>query len=141
MPAERLSMRKVREVLRLKYACGASDRVISRSVGIGRTAIGVSGLEAIRHYAGAVDPAGHVELASFELEDGVPRWRWAIGHVLVAERHRGRGILTSKIDARAKGHLWRVGSRCVRQACQTAPPVRERHDEPAGTERPLIERE
>jgi DNA-binding transcriptional regulator LsrR (DeoR family) len=31
--------RKIREVLRLKYACGASDRVISRSVGIGRTAI------------------------------------------------------------------------------------------------------
>jgi hypothetical protein len=40
MPAERLSMRKVREVLRLKYACGASDRVIARSVGIGRTAAG-----------------------------------------------------------------------------------------------------
>jgi hypothetical protein len=40
MPAERLSMRKVREVLRLKYACGASDRVIARSVGIGRTAVG-----------------------------------------------------------------------------------------------------
>ena len=39
MPAERLPMRKIREVLRLKYACGASDRVISRSVGIGRTAI------------------------------------------------------------------------------------------------------
>jgi transposase len=33
-------MPKVREVLRLKYACGASDRVIARSVGIGRTAIG-----------------------------------------------------------------------------------------------------
>jgi transposase len=33
-------MRKVREVLRLKYACGASDRVIARSVGIGRTAVG-----------------------------------------------------------------------------------------------------
>jgi hypothetical protein len=32
MPAERLPMRKIREVLRLKYACGASDRVISRSV-------------------------------------------------------------------------------------------------------------
>ena len=40
MPAERLPMRKVREVLRLKYACGASERVIARSVGIGRTAIG-----------------------------------------------------------------------------------------------------
>jgi transposase len=39
MPAERLSMRKIREVLRLKYACGASDRVICRSLGIGRTAI------------------------------------------------------------------------------------------------------
>jgi hypothetical protein len=31
MPAERLSMRKVREVLRLKYACGTSERVIARS--------------------------------------------------------------------------------------------------------------
>jgi transposase len=33
-------MRKVREVLRLKYACRASDRVIARSMGIGRTAVG-----------------------------------------------------------------------------------------------------
>src|SRR5438270_12036524 len=40
MPEERLSMRRVREVLRLKYACGASVRVIARSVGIGRTAVG-----------------------------------------------------------------------------------------------------
>jgi hypothetical protein len=32
-------MRKVREVLRLKYACGVSARVISRSLGIGRTAV------------------------------------------------------------------------------------------------------
>jgi DNA-binding transcriptional regulator LsrR (DeoR family) len=40
MPAERLSMRKVREVLRLKYACGVSARVISRSLGIGRTVVG-----------------------------------------------------------------------------------------------------
>ncbi|MBV9826590.1 MAG: transposase [Alphaproteobacteria bacterium] len=30
-------MRKVREVSRLKYACGASVRTIARSVGIGRT--------------------------------------------------------------------------------------------------------
>jgi hypothetical protein len=37
MPAERLSMRKVREVLRLKYACDVSERVIARSVGIRRT--------------------------------------------------------------------------------------------------------
>jgi hypothetical protein len=39
MPAERLSMRKVREVLRLKYGCGASARVIAQSIGIGRTAV------------------------------------------------------------------------------------------------------
>src|SRR5947209_20521768 len=39
MPAERLSMRKVREVLRLRYGCGASERVIARSVGIGRTTV------------------------------------------------------------------------------------------------------
>jgi transposase len=40
MPAERLSMRKVREVLRLRYACGVSARVIARSLGIGRTVAG-----------------------------------------------------------------------------------------------------
>jgi hypothetical protein len=40
MPAERLAIRQVREVLRLKYACGASERVIARSVRIARTAIG-----------------------------------------------------------------------------------------------------
>ncbi len=39
MPAERLPMRNVREVLRLKYACGASARVIAQSVGIGRSAV------------------------------------------------------------------------------------------------------
>src|SRR3954470_21886484 len=39
MPAERLSMRKVREVLRLTHACGASVRRIARSVGVGHTTI------------------------------------------------------------------------------------------------------
>ena len=37
MPTERLPMRKVREVLRLKHACGASERLIAQSLGIGRT--------------------------------------------------------------------------------------------------------
>lgn len=40
MPAGRLLMRQVREVLRLKYAFGAPDRQIATSVGIGRTAVG-----------------------------------------------------------------------------------------------------
>ena len=39
MPAERLSMRKVREVLRPKYACGASVRTIARSVAVGHTTV------------------------------------------------------------------------------------------------------
>jgi len=33
--------------------------------------------------SGAVDPAGHLELATFDLSDGVPRWRWAFGDVVV----------------------------------------------------------
>lgn len=37
MPAERVSMRRVREILRLKYEAGASDRAISRSVGVARS--------------------------------------------------------------------------------------------------------
>jgi predicted glycogen debranching enzyme len=33
--------------------------------------------------SGAVDPQGHVSLATFDLADGVPRWRWAIGDIVV----------------------------------------------------------
>jgi transposase len=40
MPAERVPMRKVREVLRLKHACGASERQIALSVGISRSTVG-----------------------------------------------------------------------------------------------------
>ena len=37
MPTERVSMRRVREILRLKYEAGASDRAIARSVGVATT--------------------------------------------------------------------------------------------------------
>src|SRR3981081_3289380 len=40
MPAERLSMRRVREVLRLRHALGMSDRSIAQSLGIGKTTVG-----------------------------------------------------------------------------------------------------
>ena len=40
MPAGRLLMRQVREVLRLKHACGARERQIATSVGSGRAAVG-----------------------------------------------------------------------------------------------------
>jgi transposase len=39
MPAKRLPMRKVREVLRLKHACGVSERVIARSIGVSRSTV------------------------------------------------------------------------------------------------------
>jgi hypothetical protein len=32
-------MRKVREVLRLKYACGVSERLIARSIGVSRSTV------------------------------------------------------------------------------------------------------
>ncbi|HEY3008987.1 MAG TPA: amylo-alpha-1,6-glucosidase [Micromonosporaceae bacterium] len=33
--------------------------------------------------SGAVDPAGHVYLETFDLGDGLPRWRWRIGDVVL----------------------------------------------------------
>lgn len=40
MPTERLSMRKIREVFRLKFAFGLSDRQIARSCSIARSTVG-----------------------------------------------------------------------------------------------------
>jgi hypothetical protein len=42
MPAERVSMRRVREILRLKHACGASDRALGRSLGIARSTVALT---------------------------------------------------------------------------------------------------
>ena len=39
MPAERVSMRRVREILRLKYECGRSDRAIAVAVGVARSTV------------------------------------------------------------------------------------------------------
>jgi predicted glycogen debranching enzyme len=33
--------------------------------------------------SGAIDPIGHVLLSGFDLTDGVPRWRWVAGDVVV----------------------------------------------------------
>jgi DNA-binding transcriptional regulator LsrR (DeoR family) len=63
MPTERLPMRKVREVLRLKHACGASERLIAQSLGIGRTTVG----EYLRR-AAVVGITWPVELDDAELE-------------------------------------------------------------------------
>src|SRR4051812_50133006 len=42
MPAERVSMRRVREILRLKHACGSSDRAIARSLGVARSTVALT---------------------------------------------------------------------------------------------------
>src|SRR6202049_507067 len=40
MPAERLSMKKIRDVLRLTHALGMSRRLVGEATGIGKTAVG-----------------------------------------------------------------------------------------------------
>ena len=35
-------MRRVREILRLKHACGASDRAIARSLGVARSTVALT---------------------------------------------------------------------------------------------------
>lgn len=40
MPKERLSMRKIKEVVRLRWACGLSQRRIAESCGIARSTVG-----------------------------------------------------------------------------------------------------
>jgi predicted mannosyl-3-phosphoglycerate phosphatase (HAD superfamily) len=42
MPAERVSMRRVREILRLKYEGDASERAIARSLGIARSTVALT---------------------------------------------------------------------------------------------------
>ncbi len=40
MPKERLSMRKIKEVLRLRWGCGLSQRQIAESCSIARSTVG-----------------------------------------------------------------------------------------------------
>ena len=39
---------------------------------------------AVHEWAGGtIDPSGHLLLAAFDLRDGVPRWRWTVGDVVI----------------------------------------------------------
>lgn len=70
---------------------------------------------AIHEWAsGAVDPAGHVFLESFEVREGVPRWRYAVGEVSLeisawAGSPGERPPPASAVVARARR---RAGERC-----------------------------
>ncbi len=68
MPKKRLSMRKIREVLRLKYEQGHSNRKISRSCNIGRSTVSDYLQRAKR--AGIVWPP-HEELSEQYLEEAL----------------------------------------------------------------------
>jgi transposase len=42
MPAERVSMRRIREILRLKYEGGVTERAIARSIGVARSTVALT---------------------------------------------------------------------------------------------------
>ncbi len=59
--------------------------------------------------SGAVDPSGNVLLASFDLEYGVPRWRWQVGEVVfereVAAMHGRPAVAVTHRLVRAPGPI------------------------------------
>ncbi len=67
---------------------------------------------------GVIDPAGHRDLASFELIDAVPRWRWSIGDVIVemevaATRGRpGIGVTYRLVHAPGRVRI-EIGALCT----------------------------
>ncbi|CAB5283901.1 integrase catalytic region [Burkholderia multivorans] len=65
MPAHRMSMRKLKEVLRLKWACGLSHRQISRAIGI---SVGAISAYAARASAAGLDWATVEPLADAILD-------------------------------------------------------------------------
>jgi predicted glycogen debranching enzyme len=86
--------------------------------------------------SGATDPDGHVHLSSFALIDGVPRWRWTVGDVVV-ERElamaRGRpGVGVVHRVVRAQGP--------VRLELDALCTWRDVHGERFGNELPVVER-
>lgn len=57
MPTERLSMRRIRELLRLKYENGLSSRTIAASLGISKGAVGAYGMSRAELFAAVDAPA------------------------------------------------------------------------------------
>src|SRR5215210_2094872 len=81
MPAERLSMRKVRDVLRLRHTLGMSFRQISQATGVGKTVVG----EYVRR-AGVIGITWPVaeEIDDAEAHGDIGGWlRQSVGHANV----------------------------------------------------------
>src|SRR6266568_309265 len=95
MPAERVSMRRVREILRLKHECGATDRAIARSLGIARSTVAVTldrlAAAELRHrLAGLLRQSVFGRLAGYEDVNDAdrlcrdPAMRWVVGDRAIA---------------------------------------------------------
>jgi len=61
VPAQRMTMHRIREVLRLKYECGLSHETIARAVGIAKGSVA--------NYVAAVQVAGLSAAEARELDD------------------------------------------------------------------------
>jgi len=84
---------------------------------------------------GTVDPIGNVHLASFDLTDGVPRWRWQVGDVVLerelAAEHGRSGVAIVHRLIRAPGR--------VRLELSALGTWRDAHGERHAAESPEIE--
>jgi hypothetical protein len=89
MPAERVSMRKIREALRLTHAMGMSRRLVGEATGIGKTAVG----EYVRR-AAAVS-AGRSRTRSM-----MPRWSGGCFRRRMQVRLRRAPIRTGRTSMR-----------------------------------------
>jgi hypothetical protein len=116
MPAERVSMRRVREILRLKHECGATERAIAQSLGIARSTVAIT-----------LD-----RLAATEL--GWPLPATLSDRVLEAMLYAGPGTKSAKRPA-----AWTVRARTLRDGRHRhGPALRGTAGEPSRKSRPVI---
>ena len=102
----------------------SGERVSQRHLGLAALdpvlVIGDRRIELATHeWAGpTIAPTGHRHLASFELVDGVPRWRWSVGDVIlqmeIAAIHGRPGVAVSYELLRAHGSVTlELGALCT----------------------------
>jgi predicted glycogen debranching enzyme len=88
--------------------------------------------------SGAIEPSGFQRLAGFDLTDGVPRWRWSVGSIVVEAE------VAMEHGRPAVGVCWRLlqsGARHdVRLEVEALCTWRDVHGERFGTGEPVVEK-
>src|SRR5271154_5411008 len=113
MPTERLSMRKIRDVLRLKFERGLSERMIARSMSLSNGSVN-SYLQRARMAGlrwplpddlddGALERLLFPPAATAETTRARPRPGWA---AVDKEMRRHPGAAVGGISRRASGRVW-----------------------------------